>query len=64
VGALYLDSVGMMASLANRVLLKSADPTQHQIALWDRYLVRLSRVVDPLSGYRCGKSVLAIWQRN
>jgi SAM-dependent methyltransferase len=62
--ALYLDSMGMLASLVNRLLLKAAQPTQQQIALWDRVLVRLSRIVDPLSGYYCGKSVLAIWQRS
>ena len=59
----YLDSVGFLASLANRVLLRQAMPTPSQVAFWDGVLVRLSEWVDPLLGYRAGKSVLAIWRR-
>ena len=59
----YLDSMGWFASLANRVLLRKAMPTTRQIAVWDRGLVRLSRLVDPWLGYRAGKSVLAVWRK-
>jgi SAM-dependent methyltransferase len=59
----YLDSVGLLASLGNRVLLHSAQPTPRQIAFWDRVLVRASRIADPLLGYSVGKSVLGIWRR-
>ncbi len=59
----YLDSVGFFASLGNRLLLKSAAPTPAQIAFWDRVLVRMSRVVDPVLGYKAGKSVLSIWRK-
>ena len=58
----YLDSMGLLASLGNRLLLRSAMPTAAQVAIWDRCLVRASRVVDPLTGRRVGKSVLAIWR--
>ena len=57
-----LDSVGFFASLANRLLLKSAQPTTREIAVWDRAMVPLSRLCDPLFGYRFGKSMLAVWQ--
>jgi SAM-dependent methyltransferase len=57
----YLDSVGLLASLGNRVLLKSASPTEAQILLWDRWMVPISRIVDPLTGHRIGKSILAMW---
>jgi cyclopropane fatty-acyl-phospholipid synthase-like methyltransferase len=57
----YLDSVGMLASLANRWLLRHPLPTARQIATWDRLLVPLSRGLDPLLGYRVGKTLLAIW---
>ncbi|GAA4249226.1 methyltransferase domain-containing protein [Azospirillum formosense] len=60
----YLDSVGMLASLGNRLLLKSAHPKPAQIALWDRCMVPLSRRLDPLTGYRCGKSLLAVWRKD
>jgi hypothetical protein len=59
----YLDAVGMLASTANRLLLKQSTPSPAQIALWDRALVTASRVVDPLLGYTLGKSVLGVWRR-
>jgi SAM-dependent methyltransferase len=59
----YLDAVGMLASLSNRLLLKSSMPTRAQIALWDRLMVPLSVAADPLFGYRVGKSVLAVWRK-
>jgi SAM-dependent methyltransferase len=59
----YLDSIGLFASLGNRLFLKSAMPNPSQIAFWDRVLVRMSRVVDPVLGYSAGKSVLAVWRR-
>jgi SAM-dependent methyltransferase len=58
-----LDSVGFFASLANRMLLKSAQPTAREIALWDRAMVPLSRGLDPALGYRFGKSILAVWTK-
>jgi len=59
----YLDSVGLLASLANRLLLKSGTPTSGQITLWDRVLVPCSRWLDPLLGYSAGKSILGVWRR-
>jgi cyclopropane fatty-acyl-phospholipid synthase-like methyltransferase len=60
---LYLDSAGLLASLGNRLLLKSAMPTAKQIAVWDRFLVRSSRLVDPLLAYSVGKSVVGVWRK-
>jgi SAM-dependent methyltransferase len=59
----YLDSVGMLASFANRAFLKSSQPTPGQIATWDRFMVPLSKLVDPCVGRRLGKSVIAVWRR-
>jgi len=58
-----LDSIGFFASLANRVMLRSAQPTPGQIKLWDRAMVPLSRVIDRLTGFAFGKSVLVVWSR-
>ena len=60
---LYLDSAGMLLSLANRVLLRQTMPTLQQIQVWDRMVVPLSRVIDPLLMHRAGKSILAAWTR-
>jgi SAM-dependent methyltransferase len=59
----YLDSAGLLASLGNRLILSAAMPTAAQIAFWDRILVRASSRLDPVLGYRWGKSILAVWRR-
>lgn len=60
----YLDSIGLFASLGNRLILNSKMPTPKQIAFWDNYMVPLSRFVDPLLIYSVGKSVLGVWRRD
>ena len=59
----YLDSAGMLLSLGNRLILRSAAPTRRQIAFWDGVVVPVSRVIDPILGYHVGKSVLAVWHK-
>jgi SAM-dependent methyltransferase len=61
--ALMLDGAGLLASFANRMLLRSAAPSRRQIAFWDRILVPISRILDPLTGHRLGKTVVAVWRR-
>jgi SAM-dependent methyltransferase len=56
-----LDSVGLFASLANRLLLRSERPSTGQIAFWDGVLVPLSRLADASAGFHFGKSVLVVW---
>lgn len=58
----YVDSVGLLASLANALILKTSHPTNAQIQFWDRFMVPVSRVLDRLGRFRVGKSVLAVWQ--
>ncbi len=60
----YLDTVGLLVSAGNRFLLSSAHPNSRQIALWDRVMLPISKIVDPLLGYRLGKSVIAVWERD
>lgn len=60
----YLDSVGLLASLGNRFLLHSPMPSRRQLWFWDKILVRLSRLVDPLLRYSIGKSILFVWRRD
>jgi SAM-dependent methyltransferase len=59
----YLDSVGLLASSANKIMLKQSVPKIWQILLWDRCMVPLSRALDRLLGYRLGKSIVAVWTR-
>jgi SAM-dependent methyltransferase len=58
-----LDSIGMCASIANKLFLKKNMPTKQQISFWDSFLLRASRFIDPLISYSIGKSVLVIWQK-
>jgi len=60
----YLDAAGMLASAANRLLLQSSMPTERQILTWDRLLVPISRLVDPIFAGRIGKSVLGVWRKD
>jgi SAM-dependent methyltransferase len=59
----YLDAAGMLASLANRLLLRRSMPSARQIAVWDRFLVPVSRRLDPLLGFWLGKTVVGVWQK-
>jgi SAM-dependent methyltransferase len=59
----YLDSAGLLASAANRLLLRASLPTPAQIRLWDRRLVPVSRVLDPVLAHRAGKTVVAVFRR-
>jgi len=57
----YLDSVGMLASIGNRLLLKSSMPSAGQIRFWDKRLIPLSMYIDPLLFHQLGKSILGVW---
>ena len=59
----YLDCAGMLASAANRMLLRSAMPALDQILLWDRRLVPVSRRVDRLFGEHIGKTIVGVWEK-
>jgi SAM-dependent methyltransferase len=58
----YLDAAGLIASLGNRLLLRSAMPTEKQLGFWDRRLVPVSQRIDPLLRYRLGKSIVGVWR--
>lgn len=57
----YLDSVGLFASAANRVLLRQSMPTLGQIQTWDRWIIPASRLIDPVLGV--GKTIVGIWRK-
>ena len=61
---LSLDSVGLFASLANKLLHRGSIPSAGQVRFWDDVLVPISQLIDPLLGYRLGKSILGIWKKD
>lgn len=60
---IYLDSVGLMASVANKLFLKQSYPTQKQVLFWDSVLVPLSQLADVITFNAIGKSLLGIWRK-
>ena len=58
-----LDSLGLLASITNKLFLKQSYPTINQIKFWDSFIVSLSRVIDPLLFYKVGKSNLIICKK-
>jgi SAM-dependent methyltransferase len=60
---IYLDSVGMLASAANRLFLRQSMPTADQLRFWDKCIIPVSRVLDRLVRHSLGKSILAVWRK-
>jgi len=60
----YLDSVGMAASLGNRLLMHAAEPPEWSIRLWDGLFVPASRAVDKVLLHAVGKTVVGVWRRS
>jgi len=59
----YLDMVGIIASTGNRLFLRQSVPSPGHLKIWDQIMVPMSRRLDPLVGYRFGKSALAVWRK-
>ena len=59
----YLDSVGILMSLTNRFFLKQSMPQLQQILFWDHRVLPLSRILDKLTGYSVGRSIVGIWRK-
>ena len=59
----YLDSLGVLLSLGNALLLRQSMPSRAQILTWDRIGIPLSRILDRIFLGNLGKSVLAVWKK-
>lgn len=59
----YFDCVGALLSLLNRWCARQSEPGPRILRFWNKVLIPLSRCLDPLFGYRLGKSFVAIVQR-
>ncbi|MCR9205034.1 MAG: class I SAM-dependent methyltransferase [Halobacteriovoraceae bacterium] len=55
---LYLDSIGILASLVAK--FTKGQPQKWQLWIWDKLIVPLSRITDPLLFHRVGKSMISI----
>jgi hypothetical protein len=60
----YLDSLGMLASLANRFFLRQSAPNEQQVKFWDGWIIPVSRrVLDRAVLHSIGRSVIAVYSR-
>jgi hypothetical protein len=59
----YLDGLGALLSLGNRLVLHSERPKKSQILFWDRIIVPVSRFTDKLMAYSTGRSILGVWRK-
>jgi SAM-dependent methyltransferase len=59
----YLDSIGALLSLGNALGVRQAMPSPWQIAVWDRFCIPISRIMDTILRDKCGKSILAVWRK-
>ncbi|MCP4142018.1 MAG: class I SAM-dependent methyltransferase [Chloroflexi bacterium] len=60
---IYLDSLGVFLSLANRLLLRQNTPSDQQIQFWDKIIIPISQFLDPIVGYSAGRSILCVWEK-
>ncbi len=60
---LYLDAAGLGASAWNAFIGRLPQISRRQLRFWDSVLIPISRVLDPLLGFRFGKSILGVWKR-
>lgn len=56
----YLDSMGFLASLFNKLFLNQGQLTKGNIDLWDKVLVPFSRIIDVFTLKSFGKSLIAV----
>lgn len=59
----YLDSLGMVASLANKFVLRQDAPGGGQVKFWDGFIIPISRIFDRLVRYSAGRSVIAVFSK-
>jgi len=59
----YLDSLGVIASIANKLFLHQDNPTAKQVSFWDKVIVPLSKITDKVFFRSFGKSLIGIYRR-
>lgn len=60
----YLDTLGLFASLTNKWFLKQDYPELKQIKFWDNYIIPISKIINVISFYTMGKTVVGVWKKN
>ena len=58
----YLDSLGLFLNLCNKLILKKSIPNKKQILFWDRCIVPISKLLDPILNNKFGKTIIGIFE--
>lgn len=58
----YVDSAGLLISLANKLVLKQNMPTLRQVIFWDKIIIPVSKTLDKILNFYIGKTVIGIWR--
>jgi len=45
------------------MILKSSMPTLKQVLFWDKVIIPISRILDPLVAYLFGKAIVGVWRK-
>ncbi len=56
----YLDSTGLLLSLANKWILHQPAPELSQVLFWDKRVVPLARITDKLLFHAIGRSLISV----
>ena len=59
----YLDSVGTVLNFLNKHLIRNSYPTKKQITFWDKIIVPMSKIIDPIINRKFGKSIIGIYSK-
>lgn len=59
----YLDSLGVIASLVNKYILKKGTPSPANVNFWDKRIIPFSKFLDIISFNTFGKSLIGIYQK-
>lgn len=60
--SIYLDSLGVLLSFVNMLLLKQSMPKKSQINFWDKVVVPISKILDRIIFFNAGKTIVGIWK--
>ena len=61
----FLDIFGYLLYYANKIFFKEETyPSNWKIFIWDKIFTPLTIVIDFLTGYKFGKNILCIYQKN
>jgi len=62
---IFLDSMGYFLYYLNKIFFKEeVYPSKTKVFIWDKIFTPISIILDKLSNYKFGKSILCIIEKN